>query len=536
MIDREAGMPEDRRIRFRIGINLGDIIVEDDDIFGDGVNVAARLEALAEPGGVCISRMVRDQIRDKLAYAFEDLGEQSVKNIARPVRVYALRPEAVADLPAASVPPAWPISQPAAPRLSIVVLPFANLGNDPEQQYFADGITEDLTTDLSRIADMFVISRNTAFTYQDKRVDTKQIGRELGVRYVLEGSVRRSANQVRVNAQLIDAATDAHLWAERFNGDMRDLFGLQDEITSRIAIALGVELIAAEASRPTEHPDALEYSLRGRAAANKVPTRETRAEAISMYERALALDPQYVEVQSRLAGALTGRAMDGMADSAAADIARAEGLADQALAASPSSPAAHYAKGQVLRARAQVLREEGRCEEAITEYETALSLDRNLAWVMTALGWCKFLTGSMDEVIPLLERSLRLSPRDHAIFLSYQFIGMAHLLQSRIDEAIVWLEKARNANQVHPLIRARLASAYALKGDTERAAAELAEARRLSSDGRFSSIARLKAAEYFGVAQGPRTVRNHLSSRPQVGRASERINSTRKLEEREKPP
>jgi adenylate cyclase len=211
MIDREAGMPEDRRIRFRIGINLGDIIVEGDDIFGDGVNVAARLEALSDPGGLCISRMVRDQIRDKLAYPFEDLGEQSVKNIARPVRVYALRPEAVAALPAPSVSPAPPISQPAVvPRLSIVVLPFANLSNDPEQQYFADGITEDLTTDLSRIAYMFVISRNTAFTYREKRVDTKQIGRDLGVRYVLEGSVRRSGNQIRVNAQLIDAETDAH--------------------------------------------------------------------------------------------------------------------------------------------------------------------------------------------------------------------------------------------------------------------------------------------------------------------------------------
>jgi adenylate cyclase len=207
MIDREAGMSQDRRIRFRIGINLGDIIVDGDDIFGDGVNVAARLEALADPGGLCISRMVRDQIRDKLAYVFEDLGEQSVKNIARSVRVYALRPKAVAELPTSTVLPAPPISRPAVlPRLSIVVLPFANLSNDPEQQYFADGITEDLTTDLSRIADMFVISRNTAFTYKDKRVDTKQIGRDLGVRYLLEGSVRRSGNQIRVNAQLIDSA------------------------------------------------------------------------------------------------------------------------------------------------------------------------------------------------------------------------------------------------------------------------------------------------------------------------------------------
>jgi class 3 adenylate cyclase len=196
MIDREAGIPEDHRIRFRVGINLGDVIVDGDDIFGDGVNVAARLEALSDPGGLCISRTVRDHIRDKLAYAFADLGEQSVKNIARPVRIYTLRPEAVAGLPAPSVLSIPAISQPAAaPRLSIVVLPFSNLGNDPEQQYFADGITEDLTTDLSRIPNMFVISRNTAFTYQGKRVDTKQVGRELGVRYALEGSVRRGGNR-----------------------------------------------------------------------------------------------------------------------------------------------------------------------------------------------------------------------------------------------------------------------------------------------------------------------------------------------------
>ena len=213
-----------------------DILVEDGDIFGDGVNVAARLESLAEPGGLCVSGTVRDHIGDRLPYVFEELGEQAVKNIARPVRVYALRPEAVADLSAPKVSPAPPISQPAvAPRLSIVVLPFANLGNDPEQQYFADGITEDLTTDLSRIADMVVISRNTAFTYQGKRVDTKQIGRELRVRYVLEGSVRRSGSQIRVNAQLIDAETDAHLWAERFDGDTADLFALQNEPDSGCA-------------------------------------------------------------------------------------------------------------------------------------------------------------------------------------------------------------------------------------------------------------------------------------------------------------
>src|SRR5271169_3213718 len=310
MADRNAEAPGYERITFRVGINLGDVIAEPDDIYGDGVNIAARLEALAEPGGICISRVVRDQIRDKLPYPFEDRGEQSVKNIARSVRVYALRPEAIAELPAANVPagtprrrraipwPAvaaaatvlvltaigwwiWPVVRPSptsmspvglategsraapsalepavAPRLSIVVLPFSNLSNDPEQQYFADGVTEDLTTDLSRISHMLVISRNSAFTYKDKPVNAKQIGRELGARYVLEGSVRRSGNQVRVNAQLIDAATDTHLWAERFDRDTGELFALQNDITRRIAIALNLAVIGAEAIRPTEHLDA----------------------------------------------------------------------------------------------------------------------------------------------------------------------------------------------------------------------------------------------------------------------------------------
>src|SRR5215471_9122234 len=224
MADREPELPEESRIRFRIGINLGDVIAEEHDIFGDGVNVAARLEGLAEPGGICVSRVVRDQVRDRLDLAFQDMGEQQVKNIARPVRVYALRPEARSAVDASA---AVSIPQPAAaPRLSIVVLPFTNLSDDREQQYFADGITEDVTTDLSRIQNMFVISRNTAFTYQGKRVDTKQIRRELGVRYVLEGSVRRSASRVRVSAQLIDAATDAYLWAERLDSGTADLFAL----------------------------------------------------------------------------------------------------------------------------------------------------------------------------------------------------------------------------------------------------------------------------------------------------------------------
>ena len=539
MIDREPEVTDERRIRFRIGVNLGDVIAEDGDIFGDGVNVAARLEALAEPGGICVSGTVRDQVRDRLPYALDDMGEQSVKNIARPVRVYALRPEAVADLPARSVQfqrsrrrPAglvamaaaaalvvaviawwvWPatrspptvtvtaapaavsIPQPlVAPRLSIVVLPFANLSDDKEQQYFADGITEDLTTDLSRIADSFVISRNTAFTYRDKPVNAKQIGRELGVHYVLEGSVQRSGKQVRVNAQLIDAETDAHVWSERFERDIGDLFALQNEITSRIAIALGSELVIAEAARPTEHPDALDYILRGRAALSKPPTRDNYAEAIGLFERALALDPGSVEAQSSLAIALVRSVFDHMCDSAAANIARAEELVGQALAISPSSPRAHFAKGDLLIAQRQFA-------EAIPEFETVLASDRNSVDALAIIGRCKSQIGMIDEAIPLVEQALRLSPRDPRwLGVWYSWIAQAHLLQSRTDEAILWLEKARSANPELPIVHLYLASAYALKGESEPAAAELAEARRLGGADRFSSIVRLKAEGYWGV-------------------------------------
>jgi TolB-like protein/Tfp pilus assembly protein PilF len=484
MAERNAGTAPEERIEFRVGINLGDVIAEGEDIFGDGVNIAARLEALAEPGGVLVSTTVHDHVRDRLPIAFEDLGEQQVKNIARPVRAYALRQEAITVLPISSPPLAASISQPhSAPRLSIVVLPFTNLGDDREQQYFADGITEDLTTDLSRLANMFVISRNTAFTYRNKPIDTKQIGRELGVRYVLEGSIRRSGNQLRVNAQLIDAATDAHLWAERFDSDTVDLFALQNEITSRLANSLGVELIAAAAAQPTEHPDALDYILRGRARRESSP--DVYAEAIRLFEHALALDPQSVEAQTVLANSLASRVLDLMTHSAAVDIARADGLVEQALAASPRNAYAHFVKGKVLQAQ-------NRWEEAAPEYETALALDRNFARALHFLALCKVYTGSIEEAIPLEEQAIRLSPRDPGIGWQYATIGLVHLLQSRIDEAIVWLEKARSAVPAASWVRSRLASAYALRGGTERAAAELAEARRLNGD-LFSTIARLKA-------------------------------------------
>jgi len=378
------------------------------------------------------------------------------------------------------------------PRASIVVLPFADLSNDPEQQYFADGITGDLTTDLSRIPDMLVISRNTAFTYRNKPIDTKQIGRELRVRYVLESEVQRSGDRVRVTTQLIDAETDAHLWAERFDGGAGDLFALQDEITNRIAVALDLELVDAEAARPIEHPDTRDYILRGRATRLKPPSRESRAEAVALFEQALVLDQQSIAAQSWLAIELAARVLDFMTGTVAADILRAEGLAERALAASPRSRLAHFAKAQVRRAQ-------HRYDEAIAEYETVIALNRNWANAYSHLGWCKFMTGSIEELIPTQEQAIPLSPRDPQIGLFCVRIGHVHLLRSRTDEAIIWYEKARNATPAHPSFRTFLASAYALKGDTERAGAERAEARRLVGDDRYSSIARLQTVGSWGA-------------------------------------
>jgi TolB-like protein len=380
-----------------------------------------------------------------------------------------------------------------APRLSIVVLPFINLSDDREQQFFADGITEDLTTDLSRLVGYSIISRNTAFTYRNRPADTKQIGRELGVRYVLEGSVQRSGNRVRVSAQLIDAETDTHLWADRLDRDVGDLFVLQNEITSQIAVALHVELVRAEATRPTVQPDALDYVLRARALyLGNVPTRHNYAEQIALYERALALDPGSEKVQSFLAWQLAARVLDQMSDAVASDLARAEALADCALTAFPGIALVHFAKAQVLRAQQ-------RFGEAISEYETVLALNRNWVHAIATLGYCRFITGSIEEAIPAQERAIRLSPRDPQVWQYYYWVGQVNLLESRTDEAILWFEKARSANPEHPLPHAYLASAYGLVDQIGRAAAELAQARRLASDNRYSSLARLRTVGPFGV-------------------------------------
>ena len=405
-------------------------------------------------------------------------------------------PTAKGEKPEGATAPSPEAGKPAPPRLSVVILPFTNLSNDPEQEYFADSITEDLTTDLSRITGSFVIARSTAFTYKGKSVDTRQIGRELGVRYVIEGSVRRSDREVRVNVQLIDAETGAHLWAERLDRDLGDLFSIQNEITGRIARALQFELAIADTRRLTEHPDALDYILRGRALAWWKPiSRENNAEGVSLFKRALALDPRSIEAQIGLALMLVSRVFDFWSDAPDVDLQHADQLIAQALAVSPNSAWAHYAKGQVLRAQSQY-------EDAAIEYETAITLDRNLANAYAWLGRCKLAIGSVDEVIPLVEYAIRLSPHDRNLAAWCWQIGAVHLLKARADEAVRWLEKARSAYAGYHYIHASLAAGYALRGETKRASAALGEARRLSN--RYSSITGLKAAPGRQLLEAPR--------------------------------
>lgn len=512
MVERNADVAEDRRLAFRIGINVSDIIIEPEDIYGDGVNIAARLEALAEPNGICISRAVYEQVRDRLPYAFRDMGEQKVKNIARPLHVMALTAAAITALPAvgpifaptrskpwpvpvsATAPSATPLvaANEGAPRLSIVVLPFSDLSDNRDQQYFADAVTEDLTTDLSRIHNMQVISRNTAFTYRGKALDTRRIGQELNIRYVLEGSVQRAGRRLRVNAQLIDAVADAHLWAERFDLEIEDLFALQDEVTSRIAVALHVELISAEAAKPTMRTDALEYILRGRAAWHQGQTPEIAARAVALFEQALQLDPKSSDAQGLLAGMLATRVLDQMTPTAVADLNRAASLVAEALAEAPRSPLARFAMAQLLRARNEF-------DAAVPEYEATIAVNRNSVLALGALGHCKFLTGAIEESVPAQEQAIRLSPRDPYIASWYWRIGMVHLLQARTEDAVRWLDRARTANPMHAGPHGWLAAAFALQGKAKQATRELSEARRLSGDGRYSSLRAFEEAQSLGA-------------------------------------
>jgi TolB-like protein/class 3 adenylate cyclase len=347
MVERNTGLPPKRRIEFRIGIHLGDVVEESDgDLMGDGVNIAARLEGIAEPGGICLSEDAYRQVRDRIKEAFIDLGEQELKNIARPVRAYAVKTGPAGRTPERRVSAA---ERSGPPRLSIVVLPFANIGGDPEQEYFVDGVTESLTTDLSRISGSFVIGRNTAFTYKGKHVDLKQIGRELNVRYVLEGSVQRSSNRLRVNVQLIDAETGAHLWAERFDKPVADLFDLQDEIVARLASQLDAQLIAAEARRAerTPRPDSMDLYFQGMGWRNRGAVRENLTQARTLFERALSLDPGNVNAELNLAGIDAVMAATYMIDDRAERLATAETTVTTLLLAAPNNAWMHCWMGYI---------------------------------------------------------------------------------------------------------------------------------------------------------------------------------------------
>jgi len=490
MIDRNADTPEDKRIIFRIGVNLGDVIVEPEDIFGDGVNIAARLEALAEPGGICISRVVRDQVRDRLDYKFEDMGEQEVKNIARPVRVYALRREAIAGLPGPMTPPSTSIPQPAVPpRMSIVVLPFMNLSDDTEQQYFADGITEDLTTDLSRVPGSFVIARNTAFTYKGQPVDVKKVSRELGVRYVLEGSVRRVGDQVRVNVQLVDGQSGAHLWADRFDTDRANLAQAQDEITGRLARTLNLELVEASVRRSEQEraadPDARDLVMRGWALSNRMASAATREEARRAFERALDIDPESVDARIGLGEVLiSGEDMEGGSNSVHPNVTRAEQLLFEALERDPKRSRAHLVMGLIRRWQ-------GRLSDSKIELEAAIALDPNQASGHRQLGVTLMFLGQPEAAIPQLEKSTRLSPHDPFIALNYNALGRCHLFMGHVDQAIDLLRKARATSPRYYFIHLNLAAALGLRGDLNEARAALAEGVKLRPE--LNSLARLRA-------------------------------------------
>ena len=465
MAQRNAKLGEDRRIDFRVGIHLGDVIVQaDGDLMGDGVNIAARLEGIAKPGAICLSEDAYRQVRDKIAAEFTDLGDKELKNIARPMRAYAVQGsetktpthQGFAPSPGAS-PPLGPVS--SSPRLSIVVLPFANLGGDPDQEYFVDGITESLTTDLSRISGSFVIGRNTAFTYKGKHVDLKQIGRELNVRYVLEGSVQRGGNRMRVNVQLIDAETGNHLWAERFDKPIADLFDMQDEIVARLASQLGTQLIEAEARRAQRAPlpDSMDLYFQGVASANKGLTPEYMAQARGFYEHALALDPGNIEALVGTAGVDSVSVALVLTDDRAARAAAAEAALTKVLSLAPNHAMAQFLLGYVY-----ILT--NRAAEGITKCEHALALDRNLAAAHAMIGLAKYSTGRSEETESHVLEALRLSPRDTVAYRWMTIVGFAKLVLGRDEEAVAWLLRSIDANRNNPSAHFFLAAAQAHLG------------------------------------------------------------------------
>jgi adenylate cyclase len=511
MVERNAGVAEDRRIVFRIGIHIGDVVEESDgDLMGDGVNIAARLEGVAEPGAICLSEDAYRQVRGRLDLAVTDLGQTQLKNIAEPVRAYLLqvsvppvaKPAANAKPPKTKkrsvLPPlvsgivaliivaggAWYFlagnrSAPAqAAHLSIVVLPFTNLSNDPAQDYFADGVTENLTTDLSRIRDSFVIARNTAFAFKGKNLDAKEIGKELGVRYVLEGSVQRDQNRVRVNAQLIDAQSGAHLWADRFEEDVADLFNLQDQVVARLANSLGNELIKAEAQRDSRigNLDAFDLTMRGRALQlryQQQPSKESNSATRAMYEQALAIDPND-------AGALAGDAYTYYVDKGYGWTnpdtdydAKVLGQVDRSIALARDDPLPYYVKSQYLT-------NQRRLDEALRAADAGLAVNPNSAPLHAARGLAEMYIGQYEQGKNDVRQAMRLSPHDPSLGLWHDYLCLAELGLGHYNAAIDEGNRALDAGYHVFLVHTLLAAAHALKGETAEAKTALAEARHLN--------------------------------------------------------
>jgi adenylate cyclase len=435
-----AEVPEDRRITYRVGINIGDIIVEDDDIYGDGVNVAARLEGLADPGGVCVSRTVYNHIKGKVELGFEDLGEQKVKNIPEPVQVYRVKPDDT-DTQSVALSTAGE-ALPLPDKPSIAVLPFDNMSDDPGQEHFADGIAEDVITALSCFRSLFVIARNSSFSYKGTSPDIRTVARELGVRYVVEGSVRKAGDRVRITAQLIDAASGNHLWAGRFDGSLDDVFDLQDRITEQIVVAVEPEIQARERERarrkPPESLDAWELFQSGLSHLyrfNKID----RAEAIRLFREAIALDPEFAAAHAHLAYALWSSPTLGYAEDMAKAVAPIRAAAEKAVSLDLNDPVAHIALG-----RAHIFA--GEIEMAIGEMQTAIAINPNFAWGHYGLGVAyHYSAGQSEQALPHFDAALRLSPRDPMRFRIFMMKGSALRVLGRHDEAIEQKSEARAA-------------------------------------------------------------------------------------------
>jgi TolB-like protein/class 3 adenylate cyclase len=462
MGDRNAGLPQGQRIDFRIGVHVGDVVEESDgDLMGDGVNIAARLEGIAAPGAICLSEDAYRQVKGRLDLAVTDLGPTQLKNIAEPIRVYALE----VGKPAQAKPAPAPASEKSTPpRLSMVVLPFANLGGGAEQEHFVDGVTESLTTDLSRIRGSFVIGRNTAFTYKGKAVDLKQIGRELNVRYVLEGSVQRGGNRMRVNVQLIDAETGNHLWAERFDKPLADLFDMQDEIVARLAGALNTELVAAEARRAEKaaNAESMDLYFQGIACLNKGYTPENDAQARSLFDRALSTDPDNVDA---LFGSARVDTREGASASVAdplAAFAAAEAKLTRVLTSVPDHAGGHLFSGCV-----KIFTK--RAPEGIAECERALALDRNLPHAYAFIGIGKTFVGRAEETEAHIVEALRHSPRDTTAYIWLQIPGQANICLGKWEQAVAWLRRSIEANRNFPIAHFQLAAALARLGRLDEA-------------------------------------------------------------------